>query len=483
VLVVVVLLLVTRLFWRPLAPRAAAVTLFMVAFTMGPIWYPADRLAVGVAIVCAYIVAAAGVSAIAAVTLRPPWVYVICVAIGFPLVSTLAGFEYHRAVPHYYDPEVARFVERAARLEIPAGNRRSDIYYIVLDGLTREDVLQQLYGLAPPEAIGRLRSASVVVPPLARSNYTQTYLTLSSSLNGQYLDELAAVMQDDDDRRPLHRLIQRSGLVQRLKAAGYRFVMVGSDSLVAAEHQQADQCMCRFPPGLTELEFVLLQRTPLAAIGMDRPTLAAHRAAVLREFEDIESVPAGTDGAPVFVFAHVFAPHPPFVFGRDGSARLDGLYSHQDGDRFPGTPQEYVAGYSAQASFVLERATALILRLLHRRSPPVIVAVGDHGSGLRFHNDDIERTDTWERLSIFSAYFAIHPTVAVPDDMSPVNALRWAIVNATNAAVPLLPNRSYLSSYSRPYRFHEVMPNQNREPSDGMARVRPRDERPASRAD
>lgn len=82
-----------------------------------------------------------------------------------------------------------------------------------------------------------------------------------------------------------------------------------------------------------------------------------------------------------FVFAHIISPHPPFVFGTNNE-RLNPCWEFtlQDGDAFPGTQEEYIAGYLGQIAYLnklLQATTAQILR--DPEHPPVIILYGDHG--------------------------------------------------------------------------------------------------------
>jgi hypothetical protein len=48
------------------------------------------------------------------------------------------------------------------------------------------------------------------------------------------------------------------------------------------------------------------------------------------------------------------------------------------------------------------------------------------------------------------------PPGLVPQDLSNVNVFRLVFNEAFGAGMPLLPNRHFVSSFSRPFDFHEV---------------------------
>lgn len=351
--------------------------------------------------------------------------------------------------------QVDQLIARAESITVHAPRKQPDIYYIVLDGLARVDVLESMYGLQARQSVGELEALGVQIPRRSRSNYAQTQLSLASALNIQYLDELAAVMGDRFDRRPLIRLIADAGAVTALRRRGYDVVVVKSGTSIGTHRESG----CRFsnlPPGPTELELALLKRLPVPNSFFHRATLRAHRHQVMRSFDAIED--AASD-RPMLVVAHVVSPHPPFVIGEDGNERLgQDYFTFIDGDAFPGSRGQYIAGYRAQAAFVLRRIARVVQRIVARSPGSYIIIHSDHGPGLGLVNTDAERTDAFERLSIFSAYYAGGDVAPVPDTMSPVNALRWALRHALDADVPLLEDRSYLSDYLHPYRLTEIAP-------------------------
>ena len=347
-----------------------------------------------------------------------------------------------------------RIIGAAQSVALPDDAKRPDIYHIILDGLGRADVLERLYGVDAQSSIRELEALGFRVPPRARSNYSQTQLSLASTMNMQYLDELAAVMKDGLDRRPLNRLIVESGVTRLLKRRGYEFIVVATSASITSRHHEADRCLCVLPAGPTELEHALLTMTPLGGRYLDRAGMAAHGREVVQAFDHVHSV---RSNRPMFVMAHVISPHPPFVLAADGTTRIgQDRFTYFDGDGFPGSPAEYRAGYRAQATFVLRRLVAMAEDIIARSPGALIVVHADHGPGLGLVNTDVTRTNAWERLSIFSAYYAGGRDVDVPDDITPVNALRWALRTGLGADMPLLPNRSYLSDYARPYQWRAI---------------------------
>ncbi len=116
------------------------------------------------------------------------------------------------------------------------------------------------------------------------------------------------------------------------------------------------------------------------------------------------------DPRPTFCLAHVVAPHPPFVFDRDGndisaensSYRLTDGKLWSDLDRHGG-PDDYASHYRDQATYITARVERSSTRSSPARpEPPVIIIQGDHGPGSHFDTDAAEPNDLVERLSILN---------------------------------------------------------------------------------
>ena len=67
---------------------------------------------------------------------------------------------------------------------------KPDIYFIVLDGYARADVLSSLYNFDNSGFINFLTDKGFYVAKNSRSNYHRTQLSLASAINSEYLDYL-----------------------------------------------------------------------------------------------------------------------------------------------------------------------------------------------------------------------------------------------------------------------------------------------------
>ncbi len=347
-------------------------------------------------------------------------------------------------------------VEEAA---LPVG-ARPDIYYVILDGYGRADILRSIYGYDDSSFLDRLRQMGFYVAERSRSNYCQTVLSLASSLNLVYLDSIAeALGPESEDRRTLQKMLAESRFMSFLKQQGYA-VMAFATGYSATDFRNAD--FYRAPPwSTTEFRDVLLGNTVVPALlevlGL-KTQYDLHRDRVLYALDHL--VDAVEIEQPVFVFAHITSPHPPFVLGADGEPKKPGrLYDLSDGNHFhrndPALRAGYIAGYRDQLAFVSTKVVSALEQILARSpTPPYIILQSDHGPGSRLDWRSPESTDMAERTSILNAYhFPGQEYSMLYDSITPVNTFRLLMNDAFGIPLDPLPDRAYFTTWRHPYRF------------------------------
>jgi hypothetical protein len=345
----------------------------------------------------------------------------------------------------------------------PADETNPDIYYIILDGYARADVLSGIYGYDNSGFLDALRQRGFFVASEAQANYPRTVLSLASSLNMQYLDAMSAAMGDSALWWPVEDVIRHSQVRGLLEAAGYRTVSVSS-GFDATDWRDGAAYLRAFPVMLNDYEEYFFRFTNLAALQSlagrwaSFSSVGTQRQLVLNGFAALSE--AATLPGHKFVFAHILAPHPPFVFDAAGDLPEGGAGSSFLGDanEFRGEPAEYRDGYVSQLQFVNTRILAAIDGILAASSvPPVILLQADHGPGLYTDYDSAAATCLWERFSILSAYHLPGLTAGkVPDDISPVSSFRLVFDAYFGADLGIIPDRQYFSAAARFYRFEDV---------------------------
>ncbi len=328
-----------------------------------------------------------------------------------------------------------------------------DVYYIILDGYAGARTLEDLYDFDNDEFEKFLGDRGFYLAGESRSNYAQTFLSLASSLNMEYVNDIAEkIGTQSADRSKFYQMIKDSAVRKTLKAKGYKFVHFSSGWGATNYNKLAD---INFYEGVNEFLSVFIQTTLL--LPFEKYLIADNsRQRVLNTFSNLHDV-AELEG-PKFVFAHIVSPHPPFLFGRDGEPVTDApldmegyVWSHKD-------------KYLNQLVFINRMTEKLIDGIISRSAvPPIIVLQADHGSASTFTHPD---EGGWEnptekmiaeRMDILNAYFLPNGGDAqLYAEITPVNTFRLIFNHYFHGNHNLLKDISYFSSYTYPYKFIEV---------------------------
>jgi len=336
-----------------------------------------------------------------------------------------------------------------------------DIYYIIVDGFGRSDVLSEIYGVDNSEFIQSLKDRGFYVAEESRSNYTQTSLSLASSLNFNYLDGLAeAVNENSRDRDPLSDMIQQSEVRAFLEGNGYQTISFAT-GYGATELKDADLYIPYEPTVISELETMLLIGSMTIMLGdrmsgLFNPLICeVHRGGILNMFENMKDVPA-VDG-PKFVFAHTLSPHPPFVFTANGDPVKHGACNGFDGDIFDGNSEEYLTGYGEQVVYISSLLEETVDHILaESETPPIIIVQGDHGPGSMLTWKSAEDSCLHERTGILNAYYFPDGQDTLYESITPVNSFRVLFNQTFNTGLPLLEDNNYFSPWDAPYQFVQI---------------------------
>ena len=322
-----------------------------------------------------------------------------------PLVNT-AVLSYRTLQARELLPDRQTF-EAEPQITAPAAGA-PDIYYIVLDGYGRADFLQEEFDFDNSDLVTFLEERGFVIAQKSRANYPMTLVSLASSLNFTYLDEVVGNhMKDQLDRRFIRDLVRHSRTARLLRRAGYSIVNV------AGEYHEVEIDTADFDIRewwhLNIFESTILTMTPFpwAVTKLGWPMWRdLHRDRILYAFRALSELPARA--GPKFVYAHIFVGHPPFVFGPNGeTVNRTTDYSWDEGEKFMAAPgasrEEYIEGYVNQLRYLNEKLKLVVDTIRGGSAqPPVIIIQGDHGPGSRLSLNSLEGTCVRERFSILA---------------------------------------------------------------------------------
>lgn len=335
--------------------------------------------------------------------------------------------------------------QAASTLEVKSGQSLPDVYYIILDSYTRSDVLSNVYGYDNSAFINDLENMGFYVADCSTSNYMWTHLSISSTLNMQYLQDIPAYDLAEDKDILTEELIKHSLVRNTFEGLGYKTVAFATGFPF---NEISDADLYLQPPYLMESirEFdALLVETTLLRVFQDFGLIRINQTATalyrdrtlfaLSQFDDLARL-----GGPKFVYIHIIPPHPPFVFGPNGEVVMPRDFLSTEGQY---TNDKYDKGYIDQVNFISKQITVSLQQLLSESSiPPIIIVQGDHGPWLQ---------EGENRISILNAYYLPKHTEGIYPEISPVNSFRVIFNKYFQADYALLGDVSYASSLSDVY--------------------------------
>jgi len=341
----------------------------------------------------------------------------------------------------------------------PGDSTLPDIYYIILDAYSRDDYLKKAFNYDNSAFLKSLKDRGFFIGSCSQSNYSQTRLSLASSLNMSYMDTLLTYPYKNSEadlkklKGDLTSYIQENQVMNNLKQLGYKTIafetgfhwteLKGADLLLRLDDQEEK---LEIFSGLNDFEVLMIRSTGLLFLSAVSPTLSnfllpdlgypnqVHRERVLFVLESLEKMPKMP--GPKYVFAHLVSPHQPFVLGPNGE-----ILKNQPVYRY---------GYPDQITYLNKRIPALFDEILENsRIPPIIILQADHGAS-RFVDAD-------GRMAILNAYYLPDGgNELLYENISPVNTFRIIFDYYYDQQYDLLQDNSYYSEYTDPLNFTEI---------------------------
>ena len=289
------------------------------------------------------------------------------------------------------EPRIAPLTETTATMP--------DVYYIILDGYARADTLQRICHCDNSEFLDFLRSRGFFVADQSCANYPMTFMSIASSLNMRYLD--------DELKSPgysaVYAMWDRPAVAQEFQSKGYQFIYLATN--FKSTMDGADFVFQPRPSWLLN-QFAESELRTTALRFLEAQMADQH----LYEFETVQQVPRIP--GPKFTFCHIIAPHPPYVFDRNGHICQDVPQSmfFKDGweEQQNASSEAAKKAYIEQLLYMNKRIEEVVDNILARsKVPPIILIQGDHGTFFTLPKKVTEKSlDEFalERMPILNAY-------------------------------------------------------------------------------
>ena len=341
---------------------------------------------------------------------------------------------------------------------IPVDNNSSspDIYYFILDAYARADYLKEYIQVDSSELLQGLKDRGFFIGDCSLSNYAFTRLSLTSSLNLDYLENWPGTYKPSNTNHNLvDGLIKNSLVRQTLEQAGYQTVAFESGykftSFSDADYYFAPNNNPLLMKALSAFESMALDNSFLGGLkkfSLFKPFLGwinpyhekfLREKYIIRQVKNIPDIPGKK-----FVFIHLVTSHRPYIFNSDGSLLTDDGYFINNGN--PLNEEYFIRGYRYQIeytnSFLLDVVDTIIAK---SKTPPVIILQGDHG------------VQSPARFAILNAIYYQGQDLHLYPSISPVNTFRVILTKLGIGNYDLLPDYSYFSNQNKsPYKLDKL---------------------------
>ena len=338
-----------------------------------------------------------------------------------------------------------------------------DIYYIILDGYAREDVLNELYDYDNSEFISKLEKIGFFVADKSRSNYIHTYLSLPSSLNMRYLDELPEKYgKDPHEGTSARHLISQNEITKQLKTSGYKIINFastweGTDESFLSDITYKEDDYFKIlgkNVSLDETNIIFLQTTLFSPF-IKEVWGDALRSRTLSTLQKLPTIPHLEGNK--FIMAHIITPHPPYVFDSQGNPVPGAEFEMAD------EGIEKRSKYLDQLKFISGQIIPVVEKIIENSpTKPIIVLQSDHGPASIFGKREewlknYSEEGIKERSSIlYAVYLPDQDYQQFYESVTPVNTFRIIFNKYFNQNYELFPDKTYYTSYEAIYDFKDI---------------------------
>jgi hypothetical protein len=337
------------------------------------------------------------------------------------------------------------------------GGQQRDVYYILIDGYDRQDLLAKDLKLDISPFIEELKSIGFDIPKCGQSNYIDTAYSMAATLNMNYLDAQGFMYQDlatQDHEKLLKPVITNSLVRQKFKEKGYQFItykspylfidMPDSDVYLDAETTtnpgekletlNFQQLFIKTTFARTAAEW--LEENPkdsvrvpvffvwLVSPGSLNPESSSFAGRNYKQYrqnvfqlESLQSIPDMPGKK--FIYAHLLVTHQPFTFTPTGEFRAEEKDSYES--------------YKDQITYINTRLIQIVQAILKKsKTPPIIILQSDHSY-----------SDGGKRARNFQAYYLPDGgNTKLTPSFTNVNTFRLIFDTYFGDSYPLLPDKS-----------------------------------------
>ena len=314
-----------------------------------------------------------------------------------------------------------------------------DIYYIILDAYAGSESLETLWNFNNSDFENFLIDHDFYIAQDSYSNYDFTGQSLPSTLSMTYVHNDVKTSNDTYPIRKVSEISSDYPVFENFRSKDYTTYSIESGYYWDIDNpQNVDYNLCT-DKNILDSNFVLsiLRKSMLIPAIFDLLLAENFRDNVLCVFTELQEIKY-TNDTPKFVFAHVLAPHGPYVFNSTGGYPSPLIFHLGDN----ATYRDVL--YTDQLQFVNFKMKSVITELLDTENPPIIVIQSDHGKRGASVQDDLS-TYSLKHLNNFKAYYFPDKGRNIEfETSSPVNSFRILFNIYFDDGYELLKDKFYI---------------------------------------
>jgi hypothetical protein len=374
-------------------------------------------------------------------------------------------FEMHKEMSYHYP--APSFAKTAAAISKP------DIYYLLFDRYGNEDQLKNNFNFDNSDIYNFLASKGFTNRKDAFANYPFTMSSVPSTMAMDYFPQFEQMFGEDgkwQSAYPYRSVLNNPPVAQLLKQNGYRynnlsswwdFTRVG----INADTDPTESFRLRVFGAniyLTDLQRDTVHKSILSpwlkkGVSVGNKTVLKYdldrnpRENFEAQMGALRSIADRADKSkPSYSFAHILAPHPPYLFNADGS------WPSYDGEANDNGVDEGVK-YVNETKYVNTQIKAVVGDIQSKDPNAVIVIQADEGPYPKQFRGDITANNYYnplklplgkmqQKFGVFASYYLPNaPDGSAKEINSSVNTFRVVLNSYLGYNMPLLPDCNFSS--------------------------------------
>lgn len=320
-------------------------------------------------------------------------------------------------------------------------NNLPDVYYIILDMYPSNNVLRKYFNYDNSGFTEKLKENGFYIADKSTSNYPMTHLSLSSSLNFSYLEEPIAGISVDNISL-YRKMLSTPKIIEIFRENGYKIYSFSTGwDLTETLAKKADYYLKYNLVPFTALYQSIIKMTMLRSLAFE---MAEQQ---LYTYKKLNQLVEKRNDAPKFVFVHLYAPHPPFLFNKNGEKR----------NTFPDEDVDSKELLFEEIEFINSNILSFVQTIQNKNelNKPIVILQGDHGTGLPLRDlndknkmlvDEASEDFIQSRFGILNAYLAPEKIRdKLYQDITPVNTFRIICTELFDMDLKKLPNKNHFA--------------------------------------